>query len=119
MESICGISREQADIFLEKLIQGATLGNQKDRPDVFRKEIAAVFAYPLHLSLEGRDEYIQNEEELLSHYEQIFTRQLLGRMKTWRREDLFYNWQGVSWGDGALWLQMRDGGIKIVSIRNE
>lgn len=111
MVSICGISREQADAILEKLIYDVTAGN--------RNEAASMFAYPMNLFLEGQKTQIENEEELLSYYELIFTDQMLHRLETWRTEGMFYNWQGVCWGNGALWLQMRDGEIKISVIRNE
>lgn len=111
MEAVCGITQKQADLFLEKFANDVKSGD--------RQAVAAVFSYPLYFMTENEKIQIQSEQEFLACYNQIFTGQLLSTLDYWKHEEPFYNWKGVSWGNGSLWINIRNGKIQIDILRTK
>lgn len=111
MEAVCGITQKQADLFLGKFADDVKSGD--------RQAVAAVFSYPLYFVAENEKTQIRNEQEFLNYYDQVFTAQLLSALDYWKQEEPFYTWQGVSWGNGSLWINIRNGKIQIDVLRTE
>ncbi|MHC1761200.1 MAG: hypothetical protein AB9917_17155 [Negativicutes bacterium] len=95
-----------------------------------RNKVADHILYPLRVS-GWRDELIgkgtfqfETRQEVLDHYDEIFTPQVKTAIVQQKTVNLFVNWQGVMVGNGEAWLSIsekapRRYGIFAINLRSE
>jgi hypothetical protein len=93
-------------------IQAAAIA--QDRP-----AIAALVHYPFTTYDSGEPlKTYDTAEELLNDFDQVITPAVIKAMAEASYDDLFVNYQGVMLGNGQVWLQPFDEGIKIRAINS-
>ena len=95
-----------------------------------RNKVADFILYPLRVNgwrdeLKGKGTYqFETRQDLLDHYDEIFTPQVKTAIIQQKTGNLFVNWQGVMVGKGEAWLSIsekapRRYGIFAINLRSE
>ena len=95
-----------------------------------RSKVADFILYPLRVNgwrdeLKGKGTYqFETRQDLLDHYDEIFTPQVKTAIIQQKTGNLFVNWQGVMVGNGEAWLSIsekepRRYGIFAINLRSE
>ena len=95
-----------------------------------RSKVADFILYPLRVNgwrdeLKGKGTYqFETRQDLLDHYDEIFTPQVKTAIIQQKTGNLFVNWQGVMVGKGEAWLSIsekepRRYGIFAINLRSE
>jgi len=69
-----------------------------------RAEVAAMILYPAKATINGKDIKISRREEFLKLYDDIFTKELIHKIASFKNRDMWCNYQGVALGDGDVWF---------------
>lgn len=97
-----GISGKREDV-IDFFIQFKKAVKNDDK-----KWIVAHTVYPAKAAINGMNETIENEKQLMDNYEAIFTPEYKKRMEEISACDVFQNYQGAMIGNGDVWV---NGGI--------
>ena len=90
------LQREDIDFFLK--IKNLVKTSEK-------AQIVALVSYPIEIKVGENKRPFENSEELLTHYDLIFTEQLKKALEKQDPEKLFKNWMGVMVGRGEVWFE--------------
>ncbi len=66
--------------------------------------VASLVQYPLEITLSGKKTVIDDEDEFVARYDDIFSPQIVETLMTQDRTALFANDEGVMWGNGEVWM---------------
>ena len=70
-----------------------------------REEIASLISYPFTLNEETPlEEKIENKEEFLSRFNEIFTEDFKKELLATPDDEIFDSWMGIGVGNGLLWF---------------
>ena len=70
-----------------------------------REEIASLISYPFSLNEETPlEEKIENKEEFLSRFNEIFTEDFKKELLATPDDEIFDSWMGIGVGNGLLWF---------------
>lgn len=111
LEEIWGISKEQAEEFVEEFLYALQSDN--------RKWIAQHVSYPCVLKVEDAEIRIEDEEDFVSYYDDIFTAQYVEQLRQWGEDGLWANWQGITLGNGNIWFYSENGQWMINALVHE
>ena len=103
-----------AKAFLTQLKQAIASGN--------KQAVSKLIAYPISVSLQGKERKITSREEFEAHYAEIVTDNVAKAVRNQSYEDLFANDKGVmigSWQEeGNLWFNETKGQYRVIGINN-
>lgn len=108
-------SDEMVSSFLAKLQSAAS------RDD--REALAELIRFPVRTTLGGKKVYL-SRTLLLSHFSEVFNARVLAAISSAHFTSIrdyscvFWNGQGMMLGDGEIWFDSVQGGIKIVTVNN-
>jgi hypothetical protein len=104
----CPSSEEAA--FLSMLQTAVAAGSKAN--------VAVIVKYPLtvHLLKDRKTLVIENEQEFLAHYNELFDIRLVSAIADLQKNGLFCNYQGVAIGNGQLWFRRTMGHCLIIVI---
>jgi len=94
--------------YLAKL-QAAVKGNKAN-------DVAALMHYPLRVNDNGVTTTIKSKQEFVKSYTSIFTEPVRAKVLAQQVKNLFSNQNGVSIGDGALWLSQFDKAVAVYAV---
>lgn len=77
---------------------------QKDMADGDKAGVAALVAYPLGVTVNGKPEKIHDARELVDNWDRIVTPEVRKAVADQQFSRLFVNDQGVMIGDGQVWI---------------
>jgi hypothetical protein len=80
--------------------------------------LSPLISYPLRVNKTSKKHYIiKNEASLKVHFNEIFTAKILAAIHDNGPEATFCNYQGLTFGHGAVWINKRNGkpGIFVVN----
>jgi len=66
--------------------------------------VSRFIQYPIIVTRRGKSLKLSSAKSLLTCYPQIFTPELRAAIISQNYETLFVNWQGVMFGNGAVWI---------------
>lgn len=69
-----------------------------------KTEVAKLVSYPIKVTLVGKKVQIKTPQQLVKHYDAIFTPELVAVVKAQAYQDLFANYQGLAIGKGQVWF---------------
>jgi hypothetical protein len=80
------------------------------------KAVAELARFPLPVSVGGVRKRVASATELESLYPEMFTACLKRVVAAATPQELFANWQGIMFGDGAVWFGPGAGGMRLIAI---
>jgi len=69
-----------------------------------RSEVSSMILYPAKASINGKDIKINRREEFIKLYDDIFTKELIHKIASFKNRDMWCNYQGVALNDGEVWF---------------
>jgi hypothetical protein len=79
--------------------------------------LSPLISYPLRVNKTSKKHYIiKNEASLKAHFSEIFTAKILAAIRDNGPEATFCNYQGLTFGHGAIWINNRHGKPGIFSV---
>jgi len=111
LKEIWGISREQAEEFVEEFLYALQSDN--------RKWMVRHVSYPCVLKVKDAEIRIEDEEDFVSYYDDIFTAQYIEQLRQWGEDGLWANWQGITLGNGNIWFHFENGQWMINALSHE
>jgi len=94
--------------YLAKL-QAAVKGNKAN-------DVAALMHFPLRVNDYGLTTTIKSKQEFVKSYSSIFTSSVRANILAQKADKLFSNQNGVSIGDGTLWLSQFNKAVAVYAI---
>jgi len=94
--------------YLAKL-QAAVKGNKTS-------DVAALMRYPLSVNDNGISSTVKSKQEFVKSYSSIFTSSVRANILAQKADKLFSNQNGVSIGEGTLWLSQFDNAVSVYAI---
>lgn len=67
-------------------------------------KVSHFIKYPLNVTRYNHDIKLRSAKDVIKYYPQIFTREMRETIINQDYEALFVNWQGVMFGNGAVWI---------------
>ncbi|MBT9775022.1 hypothetical protein GPL15_00675 [Clostridium sp. MCC353] len=110
MYAVSGIGKKEADSFIQTLVSRLEAGE--------KAEAAKMIYYPRKVTVPDGDLIVDNAEEFMDYYDDIFTEDFIEKLKEDSKKELNYNYQGVWIGDGELWVMSVDDKLYVNSIFN-
>ncbi|SCH72598.1 Uncharacterised protein [uncultured Clostridium sp.] len=103
--------------------------HETDARDMFRKfvghitadekeEASAMIRFPRKIVFSDREIEVQDAEQFLDYYDQVFTEDFKERLSRDLDGELFGNYMGVALGNGEVWLMSSEGTIRVETINN-
>lgn len=84
-----------------------------------REKVAGMVAYPVKVTIAGKDVEIKNKAALIKNYDHIFNKDFYERVKSAVPHNLFAKASGVMLGDkGEIWLGSENDSVKVIAINN-
>lgn len=80
-----------------------------------KESVAGMIEYPIGVTINGNEVVIRNQEDLIAHYQQIFTKAFKERLAQMIPKHMFAKWSGIMMGHGEIWLNAYG---KIIAINN-
>jgi hypothetical protein len=84
------------------------------------EQLAELVSYPISVKIDGKSVNIQNKDEFVQLYDQIFNPKYKQAISNAVTKYLFANWQGVMFGEGMynIWINEIDSKLMIIAINN-
>ncbi|MBS6643846.1 MAG: hypothetical protein KH366_09720 [Clostridiaceae bacterium] len=108
--AVAGIRMDEAETFIQTFVSHLKAGE--------KAEAAEMILYPRKVTVPDGDLIVDDAEEFLDYYDDIFTEDFIAKLEEDSKKDLNYNDQGVWIGDGELWVMTADKKLYINSIFN-
>ena len=90
-----------------------------------KEELAEQIKYPINVKINGKVTKIQNKDEFIKNYAQIFNANYKKAISNAYTKYMFVNWQGIMFGEGLynIWINEitpngNDSKLMITAINN-
>lgn len=81
-----------------------------------KEAVASMIHYPIDATLKDKAVIINNKEEFLRFYNDIFDKTLCSKIANANTHNMFANYQGVMIGNGEVWFGRDGNDVKVISV---
>jgi hypothetical protein len=85
-----------------------------------RPRVAQMVHFPIRITVDNEPLRLQNQDQLLKHYNVAFDPKVKGFIAKQKFSELFCNWKGIMVGRGEIWINTigKSSQLRIIAINN-
>jgi hypothetical protein len=113
----------------KSIYAGAGIDNEKEmekfaknlKRDILKKDklgVAKKIAYPVKVEVKGKKIVIEDKDEFIENFDQIFYKEYLQTFKDIRTFNMSFTYKGIMFGKGQMWLNSINSDPKVFVINN-